>query len=502
MGQEYVLRAENIVKSFSGNRVLDKVQLSLKSGKVHALCGENGAGKSTLLKIITGLYTKDSGRIFVDGKEVNIDSVETARKYGIHVVPQEMQMLSQLSVAENIFLGNQPRNKMRLLDWKEMFERANEIKKMLGKYGERIDVRTKAGDLGVGAWQLIEIMRAFTSENLRVIAFDEPTAALSDSEVEVLFSLIRDLKKQGIAIVYVSHRLKEIFEICDEVSVFRDGCYVGTDIVAETNTDKLISMMIGREINLYGEKDSSFVQKTVALKVTNFSHGKFYKNINIEVHKGEILGMYGLVGAGRTEFARGLFGLDPKDSGEIEIHGQQVNIKVPGHAIKAGIGFVTEDRREEGLLLRSSLKWNISMTNMSAILDRFNNLDLKKENAYATEGMKIFNVKATGYDANAATLSGGNQQKVVLAKWIMADCDIIIIDEPTRGIDVGAKAEVYKALYQLAEQGKAIIMISSELPEILGVSDRIVVMCEGRITAELKNDNLCEDDVIRYAFSS
>ena len=495
MSEEIILRAENIVKSFYGNRVLNGVEISLKPGKVHALCGENGAGKSTLLKIITGLYTKDSGQIYMDGKEIEVNNVETARKYGIHVVPQEMQMLRELSVAENIFLGNQPRTKAGTIDWKTMYRRANEVKSMLGKPGEKINVRTKAGDLGMGAWQLIEIMRAFTSDNLRVIAFDEPTSSLSDSEVEILFSLIRDLRARGIAIVYVSHRMKEIFELCDEVSIFRDGNYVGTRAVKDTTNDELVSMMIGRDVNLFGNHDHSDVQEQVALRATNFSHGKFYQDINLEVHKGEILGLYGLVGAGRTEFVRGLFGADPKDSGEVEVLGKRVTIR-------AGIGLVTENRREEGLLLENSLKWNLSMTNFKAIMDGLHNLSMRKEKEYATKGMQIFRVKATGYDMNAGGLSGGNQQKVVLAKWVMADCDVLIVDEPTRGIDVGAKAEVYRTLHQLASEGKAIIMVSSELPEIIGVSDRILVMCEGRITAELQNENLQEDDVIRYAFSS
>ncbi len=502
MSEDIILRAENIVKSFYGNRVLDGVEISLRAGKVHALCGENGAGKSTLLKIITGLYTKDAGTIYMDGREIEVTSVETARKYGIHVVPQEMQMLRDLSVAENIFLGEPPRTRLGTIDWKTMYRRADEVKGLLGKHGESIDVRAKAGDLGMGAWQLIEIMRAFTSDNLRVIAFDEPTSSLSDSEVEALFALIRDLRSRGIAVVYVSHRMKEIFQLCDEVSIFRDGQYIGTRAVAETTNDELISMMIGRGLNLFGEKKASAVREEVALKAEGFSHGKDYRDVSLCVHRGEILGMYGLVGAGRTEFVRGLFGADRRDSGTVEIHGKPVEIQSPRQAIKAGIGLVTENRREEGLMLGASLKWNLSMTNFPAIQDKLKNLRMKKERHYAAEGMQIFRVKATGSHMAAGGLSGGNQQKVVLAKWVMADCEILIVDEPTRGIDVGAKAEVYQALRQLAEEGKAIIMVSSELPEILGVSDRIVVMCEGRVTAELENRDLTEEDVIQYAFSS
>ncbi len=497
-----ILRAEHISKSFYGNKVLDNVELSLEPGKVHALCGENGAGKSTVLKIITGLYTKDEGEIYLEGKQIEVPNVDVAKKYGIHVVPQEMQMLPELSVAENIFLGNLPRTKSGLVDWKTIYSKANEVKAMLGKAGDKIDIRQKAGELGMGAWQLIEIMRAFTSDNIKVIAFDEPTSSLSDNEVEVLFDLIRGLRAKGLAVVYVSHRLKEIFQLCDQVSVFRDGHYIGTREVSEIQTSDLIAMMIGRDLNMFGDANpGADVQAEVALKASNYSHGRFYQNINIEVHKGEILGMYGLVGAGRTEFVRGLFGADPKDSGELEIFGKKVNIKIPRDAIKEGIGLVTEDRRGEGLMLIQAIKWNLSMTNFPAITGGLGMLDLKKEKEYAAKGMDIFSVKATGIDQVAGGLSGGNQQKVVLAKWVLADCQILIVDEPTRGIDVGAKAEVYAALHDLAKQGKAIIMVSSELPEILGVSDRIVVMCEGRQTAVLDNKNLTEEDVIQYAFS-
>lgn len=500
MQNDLVLKAEHISKSFGGNKVLDDVGIDLYAGRVHALCGENGAGKSTLLKIITGLYTKDAGEIYVDGKKTEVPNVEAARRQGIHVVPQEMQILPQLSIAENIFQVNTPRTKAGLIDWKNLYKRADELKKLLGKHGEKINVRAKAGGYGMGVWQLIEIMRAFTMDDLRVIAFDEPTAALSDSEADTLFALIRDLKGRGIAVVYVSHRLREIFELCDDVSVFRDGKYIGTREVKGTTSDELISMMIGRDINLFGDRASYVREDEIALRARNFSHGKFYRNISLELKKGEIVGLYGLVGAGRTEFVRGLFGVDPKDSGELEINGKPAVIKKPGDAIRLGIGLVTENRREEGLMTNASLEWNLSMTNLKAIVNRFGNISAARERTYAKEGMSIFKVKAANSGMAAGDLSGGNQQKIVLAKWIKADCDILIVDEPTRGIDVGAKTEVYNALYQLAKEGKAILMVSSELPEILGVSDRILVMREGSLSAELKNDNLNEEDVIRFAF--
>ena len=359
MQNDLVLKAEHISKSFGGNKVLDDVGIGLYAGRVHALCGENGAGKSTLLKIITGLYTKDAGEIYVDGKKTEVPNVEAARRQGIHVVPQEMQILPQLSIAENIFQVNTPRTKAGLIDWKNLYKRADELKKLLGKHGERINVRAKAGGYGMGVWQLIEIMRAFTMDDLRVIAFDEPTAALSDSEADTLFALIRDLKGRGIAVVYVSHRLREIFELCDDVSVFRDGKYIGTREVKGTTSDELISMMIGRDINLFGDRASYVREDEIALRARNFSHGKFYRNISLELKKGEIVGLYGLVGAGRTEFVRGLFGVDPKDSGELEINGKPAVIKKPGDAIRLGIGLVTENRREEGLMTNASLEWNL-----------------------------------------------------------------------------------------------------------------------------------------------
>ncbi len=500
---DIILKAEKISKSFPGVKALDGVGIELKKGQVHALCGENGAGKSTLLKIVTGLYSKDSGDIYFEGKKVEIPNVEAAKKLGIHVVPQEIQMLKDLSVAENIYLGRYPLTKFGLINWKVLYAQANEIKAKLGDHAEKLDVKAQVTDLGMGSWQLIEIMRALIDDNIKVLAFDEPTSSLSDSEVESLFSLIKSLKERGLAIIYVSHRLKEIFEISDEISVFKDGKYVGTRQTADTTTEELISMMIGRDLNLFGKrKDKATIKDEIVLKVENFSHRKDYRDIKLELKKGEILGLYGLIGAGRTEFARGLFGVDRKDSGDIWVNGEKVHIKNPQDAKKYRMGFVTENRREEGLMLNTSLTWNISMPNIKAIQDKLGFLDLKKEKEYAAEGMNLFSVKASGQDALANGLSGGNQQKVVLSKWIMANCDILIVDEPTRGIDVGAKHEVYESLKKIASEGKSIIMISSELPEILGISDRIIVFCEGRVTTELENTGLTEEDVIKHAFSA
>lgn len=501
MENQVILKANHISKSFNGVKALDDVKIELKKGEVHALCGENGAGKSTLLKIITGIYSKNSGDIYIEDKKIEIKDVQTAKKYGIYVVPQEMQMLEELSVAENIFIGEYPMTKVGLIDWKKMFTKAEEVKQKLGKHGEKIDVHAKTGTLGMADWQLIEIMRGLIHDNIKVLAFDEPTASLSENEVKVLFKLIGKFRDQGIAIAYVSHRMKEIFEICDEISIYRDGKYIGTKKVDEVTEKNLITMMIGRNLNLFGDKkDRKSISEKVVFEIKNFSSGKTYQNISFALKKGEILGIYGLVGAGRTELMRGIFGLDQKDSGETWINGEKFLINNPKEAKRLGLGFVTESRREEGLMLRVSLKWNLSMTNLKKIKNKFNFLDLKKEVKYAKKGMEIFNVKATGTDMKAGGLSGGNQQKIILAKWIMANCDILIVDEPTRGIDVGAKAEVYKVLKKLATEGKSIIMVSSELPEVIGVSDRVIVMCEGKMTAEMDNVNLKEEDIIKHAF--
>ena len=497
-----ILRAEGICKSFYGNKVLDNVQIELQPGRVHALCGENGAGKSTLLKIITGLYTKDSGSIYMDGKEITVNNVEDAKKYGIHVVPQEMQMLRELTVAENIFLGNPPRNKMGLVDWKTMIRRANEVKAMLGVHGEKINVTDKTGDLSMGSWQLIEIMRAFTGAPPRVIAFDEPTSSLSDSEVEALFALINDLRDKGVAIVYVSHRMKEIFQLCDDISVFRDGRYVGSRIVKDTTNDELVAMMIGRGLNLYGErKDPATIKEDVALRCENFSHGKFYQDVNIQVKKGEILGMYGLVGAGRTEFVRGVFGADKIDSGEVYVKGEKVAIKKPQDAIKRKIAFLTEDRKGQGLVLNLDVRTNLILANMKG----FSNgpfLDKARIQETGEANVKALKIKTPSLDEVVGQLSGGNQQKVVIGKWVNIDADIFIFDEPTRGIDVGAKIEVYRVMNDLVKEGKCVIMVSSELPEILAMSDHVVVMREGKVMANIErgSEHFNSEDIMKAAW--
>jgi ABC-type sugar transport system ATPase subunit len=503
MSREVVLKAKHISKSFPGVKALDDVSLEIRVGEVHALCGENGAGKSTLLKVITGIFAMDEGEIFIGDKKVEIKNINDARKNGVHVVPQEMAMAKHLTVAENIFLGRYPQNRAGIIDWTKMYAEAKRLQEKLGGSAASLDVRAKVEKLSMGHKQLIEIMRAMIDENLRIIAFDEPTSSLSAEETDRLFELIMELKSRNLSIIYVSHKLSEVFAICDRITVLKDGKYVDTRDIAEITHDDIVKMMVGRDLNLFGEKRSKAgFEGEVALKVENFTRAGKYKNIDFEARYGQILGFYGLVGAGRTEIMRGIFAVDARDSGDIYIKGRKVNIKTPSKAARLGIGFVTEDRRGEGLMLRASLKMNISMPNLKAITDKRKLISSKKETEYAREGMNRFNIKAPSERTIAGTLSGGNQQKAIIAKWVQANCDIIIFDEPTRGIDVGAKAEVYAVMKELADAGKCVIMISSELPETLGICDRIIVMREGEIMADMKNDLLTEEDIVRYAVAN
>lgn len=500
MSGEVILRAKNISKTFPGVKALDNVHLELRAGEVHALCGENGAGKSTLLKVITGIYAKDEGTIEIDGKEVEIRTIPDARKNGIHVVSQEVQSAPFLSVAENIFIGRYPKNKIGIVDWKTMYSQAEELQKKLGGNAASVDVHMPVRSLSLGYKQLIEIMRGMIDDNIRIIAFDEPTASLSAEETRHLFALIRDLKARNLCIVYVSHRLNEIFEICDTVTVLKDGKNVDTCAVSGLCNDDIVKMMVGRDVDMFGRRRNGTRTSDVpAVRLENFTRTGNYQNVNFEAYYGEIVGIYGLVGAGRTEVMRGLFGVDKRETGEVYIDGEKASIRNPKEAVKKGIGFITEDRRGEGLMLRTTLKMNISMPNLDAVMNRFKWIRYKEETAYARRAMKQFAVKAPDELTFAGGLSGGNQQKIVIAKWVQADCKIIIFDEPTRGIDVGAKAEVYDVMKRLADEGKCIIMISSELPETLGISDRVVVMRDGQITADMKNENLREEDIIQHA---
>lgn len=488
---------ENINKSFPGVQALKDAYFELNRGEVHALVGENGAGKSTLMKILVGAYRKDSGRIIYKGKEVDIPNPRVAQDMGISMVFQELNLMPHLTVAQNIFIGREPKKKNLpiFLDDEEINRKTKELLNMLHL---KVEPNVKVSNLSVGKQQMVEIAKAL-SFNSEVIIFDEPTAALSEAETEELFSVIRKLKSQGIGIIYISHRLEELREIADRVTVMRDGQYIGTDFMKNLTIEKIISMMVGREI--YETLREKEVEKDaeVVLEVRNLKRGKIFKNINFSLRKGEILGFAGLIGAGRTEVARAIFGADPIDSGEVYVKGKKVHIRNPWDAINHGIAYLSEDRKRYGLMPDLDVKSNIILPSMKEFLKTLGFVDDKKAERVSSEYVQRLRIRTPSVRQKVKNLSGGNQQKVVVAKWLLKNCDILIFDEPTRGIDVGAKNEIYKLLNELVAEGKSIIMISSELPEILRMSHRIVVMCEGRITGILDADEATEEKILKYA---
>ena len=477
---DLILSMKGITKSFSGVAALKNAALDLKAGEVVALMGENGAGKSTLMKILTGIYSKDSGEIQYMGQEVCFKGPAESEEAGISIVHQELNMMNDLTVAQNLFIGREEMNGF-LIDDKKMNEKARELFKVL-----KIDINPaeKIGNLTVGKQQMVEIAKAISSK-AKVIIFDEPTAALTDSEIEELFKVIRDLKKQGTGMVYISHRMDEINVISDRVIVMRDGEYVGTLITKECSKDDIIKLMVGRAI--FGEpKTASNVTKDapVVLKCENLNRGKAVKDVSFELRKGEILGFSGLMGAGRTEVARLIFGADKKDSGKIFINGKEVAIHTPQDAVAQGIGYLSEDRKRYGLIVDKSVEENTVISSLNDFIKGFF-IDKAKSKEVSKKYVESLKTKTPSVSQLVKKLSGGNQQKVVIAKWLVRNSDILIFDEPTRGIDVGAKSEIYALMERLAKEGKSIIMISSELPEVLRMSDRVIVMCEGRITGIL-----------------
>ena len=477
---DLILSMKGITKSFSGVAALKNAALDLKAGEVVALMGENGAGKSTLMKILTGIYSKDSGEIKYMGQEVCYKGPAESEEAGISIVHQELNMMNDLTVAQNLFIGREEMNGF-LIDDKKMNEKASELFKVL-----KIDINPaeKIGNLTVGKQQMVEIAKAISS-NAKVIIFDEPTAALTDSEIEELFKVIRDLKEKGTGMVYISHRMDEINVISDRVIVMRDGEYVGTLITKECSKDDIIKLMVGRTI-LGEPKTASNVAKDapVVLKCENLNRGKAVKNVSFELRKGEILGFSGLMGAGRTEVARLIFGADKKDSGKIFINGKEVTIDTPKDAVAHGIGYLSEDRKRYGLIVDKSVEENTVISSLNDFVKGIF-IDKAKSKKVSERYVESLKTKTPSVSQLVKKLSGGNQQKVVIAKWLVRNSDILIFDEPTRGIDVGAKSEIYALMESLAKEGKSIIMISSELPEVLRMSDRVIVMCEGRITGTL-----------------
>ncbi len=491
---EVILTMKDIDKSFVGVQALKKAQLELKKGEVHALMGENGAGKSTLMKILTGIYSKDSGTITYEGAEVEYKNPKEAQKAGVVIVHQELNMMNHLSVAQNIFIGRESMNG-KLINDAKMVDEAKRLFDMLN-----IDINPKEtmGRLTVGKQQMCEIAKAISTD-AKVIVFDEPTAALTETEINELFKIIEDLRAKGLGIIYISHRMDEIKRITDRVTVMRDGEYVGTLISKDCTKDDIISMMVGRVV-YEDPKEMSNVpaDAEVVLKVEHLKAGKMVKDVSFELRKGEILGFSGLMGAGRTETARAIFGADKIDSGDIYVHGKKVVIKNPQDAVKHGIGYLSEDRKRYGVIVEKTLTENTTMASLENFMSGIF-IDKKKEEKAAAKYVKALKTKTPSVRQFVKNLSGGNQQKVVIAKWLTRDSDILIFDAPTRGIDVGAKSEIYSLMNELVKEGKSIIMISSELTEILRMSDRIVVMCEGRKTGELDIAEATQENIMHAA---
>lgn len=500
-GYEYILDCRDLSKSFGGTHALDNVQLKVKPGQVHALLGENGAGKSTLMRIIIGLYKADKGSIFFEGKPYHANGPAEAIAAGISMIHQELNPEPHLSIAESIFLKREDTvARTPFLNKKKTIQRAE---KLLEEFDFHISPKLLMEELTIAQTQMMEIIKA-VSCNARLVIMDEPTSSLDSEETDRLFKTIRNLKNNGVTVIYISHRMEEIFQICDSYSVFRDGHFIGTGDVKDVTTNQLISMMVGREFKNIFPKVSCEIGD-VALKVEGLT-GKGFSDISFEVHKGEILGLSGLVGSGRSETMRAIFGMDPFASGKIYLEGREVVIKSPKDAIRKGIAMINEDRKGYGLCLFRSLRENISLPNLPA-RQRSLFLNQKREKAECREYSQMLRVKASGIEADAFSLSGGNQQKVVLAKWIMAKPKVLILDEPTRGVDVGAKAEIHSMMCKFAAEGMAIIMVSSELPEIMGVSDRILIYHEGRLNGEIlyqdiQSGRIGQEEILAKEFGS
>lgn len=489
------LELRDVEKSFPGVKALSKVNFSVKKGTVHVLCGENGAGKSTLMKIINGIYQPDKGQILIDGTEVKIHNPIEARKIGISMIFQELNYIPEITIEQYLFLGCEPLNKLGGVDWKEMRKRTLEL---LKRENLKYSPVTKLKDLTVSDIQMLEILKAVSYDS-DIIIMDEPTSAITNREVEVLFKKIADLKSKGVSIIYISHKMDEIFRIADDITVLRDGSVIDTRPAGELDIDTLISLMVGRKLtNIYPKENLPIGDKV--LEIEGLTCGKVFKNINFSLRAGEIVGFAGLMGAGRTEVARAIFGLDPYTSGKIKIKGRDVKIKSVADSIKNGLVMLSEDRKRFGIIPIRSVRENVSLPNLHKFIK--GRLHARKEKSTVKSICDKMRVKTPTLDTTVDALSGGNQQKVVLAKWMLRNPDILILDEPTRGIDVGAKFEIYKLMTELAREKKGIIMISSELPELLGMCDRIYVMAKGEIMGELSSKEFTQENIMKLATRS
>ncbi|BDG43003.1 sugar ABC transporter ATP-binding protein [Saccharococcus caldoxylosilyticus] len=491
-----LLSMERISKSFNGIKVLDSVSFSLRKGEVHALMGGNGAGKSTLMKILTGVYKADEGEIFIEGKKVSINDTEDAKRNHISMIFQEFSLVPTLTVAQNIFLTREPKNAIGILDDKECIAKTKELLEELEVDINPTDI---VGDLGVGYWQMTEIAKAL-SQDAKILIMDEPTSSLTKKETEILFNIIDKLKKKGISIIYISHRMDEIFQICDRITILRDGKRIVTENCGQISMETVIQHIVGADLDKAFEwKERSYsTEGTPVLEVKNLSSGTKVRDISFRLYPGEILGVAGLMGSGRSEMVRAIFGIDPIDGGEIFVKGKKHTIKSPADAIAAGLALIPEDRRMQGLILQHSVKENIILPILSKIKKGVF-LDDRKANKIAEKFVERLNIKTDDIFKTAGLLSGGNQQKIVLAKWLANDPDILILDEPTIGVDIGAKTEIIDIIRELADGGKSILVISSELPELLAVSDRIIIVHEGRVVKELKRKEIYSEEVLQHA---
>lgn len=491
--ETYSVEMLNITKSFGGSQVLNDVSLRVKRGKIHALVGENGAGKSTLMKILSGAYRKDSGEIRIHGRPVNISSPHTGRKLGIGIIYQELALAPDLTAAENIYLGHLS-SKGGIVNWAKLY---SDAAKLIKSIGFDINPRAKVGNLTVACQQVIEIAKAL-SEKVKILILDEPTALLAPKETERLFEVLSRLKNQGVSLIYISHRLDEIFKIADTVTVIKDGRITGTVSPGDVCVDDIISMMIGRNLSAMFPKGKSKIGKEV-FTVERINRGKKVRDVSFSVRAGEVLGIAGLVGSGRTETIRAIFGADPKDTGKITLAGHTIKIKSPADAVRSGIGLVPENRKEQGVILSMSVRNNVTMASLHNVTARLGLIKTAKEKRITQHLIEKLAIKTKSTESYVSDLSGGNQQKVVLAKWFGTDCRVIILDEPTHGVDVGAKVEIYKLINELVSRGLAIILISSEMVEIIGMCDRALVMRDGQIQGTLEKQQLSEENIMRLA---
>ena len=486
---DHILELKNITKVFPGVKALDRVSIAIERGTVHALVGENGAGKSTLIKVLAGIYHPEEGEVCLDGVKTELRTPYESQQKGISVVHQELKMSETLSVAENVFLGNLM-YKGRIVDWKGMRKRAAE---MLKELGVPMDVTVAVETLSVAQKQMVEICKAI-NRNCKVLIMDEPSATLTEKEQTLMFGTIRKLRDQGVTIIYISHRLEEIFDLSDQVSVLRDGEHIATLPVASVTRDELVSMMVGRAV-AHDYPHSQNAPGEVVLKAQGLVRKGVLHDISFELRRGEVLGVAGLVGAGRTELARAVLGIDRLDAGEIFLNGKPVKIDSFRKAISLGLSLVPEDRKNQGLVQIATVSRNVCMVNMDAVSHGFV-VDAAKERKITREYVEKLDISTPTVDTEAQYLSGGNQQKVVIAKWLLEDSEIVILDEPTRGIDVGAKSEIHRLIVDLVDQGKSILMISSELPEVIGMSDRVLVMHEGHLVGELKRGEATQEKIM------